>query len=138
MSFRAHREKSFFRSRVQCVPTETRSELSIGSAVKMKVRVKRVWSKNDLAKAFAIRIRVFVREQKVPAEIEIDSDDDQALHFLAYVGENAVGTARVVIHNGSAKIGRMAVLKTYRRNGIGTKLLKRTILSARKCNAKKI
>lgn len=104
----------------------------------MNARVVRVRSKNDLAEAFAIRTRVFVREQKVPEEIEIDSDDDQALHLLAYVSGKAVGTARIVIQNGSAKIGRMAVLKKYRRKRIGTKLLKRAILSARKSAATKI
>src|SRR5437870_1318733 len=104
----------------------------------MKVRVKRVSSKNELAKAFAIRLRVFVREQGVPEEIELDRDDKRALHFLAYVGDNAAGTARIVIRHGSAKIGRMAVLKNYRQGGVGKKLLKRAIGAAKRRGAQKI
>jgi predicted GNAT family N-acyltransferase len=60
------------------------------------------------------------------------------MHFLATVGTRAVGTARVVMHRGAAKIGRMAVLKSYRRRGVGTKLLRRAILAARRMSARKI
>jgi predicted GNAT family N-acyltransferase len=106
--------------------------------MKMVLRVRQVSSGKELAKAFAIRIRVFVREQKVPAEIEMDRDDERAAHFIAFSGKNAVGTARVVMRRGSAKIGRMAVLKSYRRRGVGKKLLRRAIALARRHRAQKI
>jgi predicted GNAT family N-acyltransferase len=102
------------------------------------IRVRRLASQKEIAKAFAIRMRVFVKEQGVPAEIELDSDDDRATHFLAYIGSRAVGTARVVRHHGSAKIGRMAVLKSYRGRGIGKKLLERAMEAAKKWGARKI
>src|SRR4029077_3316998 len=100
------------------------SSLRHGLAVKTAARVRQVSSRKELEKAFAIRVRVFVREQKVPEEIELDRDDERAAHFLAFSGENAVGTARVVMRGKSAKIGRMAILKSYRRRGVGKKLLK--------------
>ena len=103
-----------------------------------KVTVKRVSSEKELAQAYAIRIRVFVKEQGVPPEIELDEDDRRAMHFLATVGARAVGTARVVSHRGAAKIGRMAVLKSYRRRGVGAKLLRRAIAAARRMKARKI
>jgi predicted GNAT family N-acyltransferase len=106
--------------------------------VKSTVRVKRISSKKDLEKAFAIRIRVFVREQGVPQEIEMDRDDKRALHFLAIESRKAVGTARVVMRHGNAKIGRMAVLKNYRGRGIGTQLLKRAIVTAKEQGAQKL
>jgi predicted GNAT family N-acyltransferase len=102
------------------------------------VRVKQVFSKKELEKAFAIRMRVFGKEQGVPQEIEMDRDDKCAFHFLAFEGNKAVGTARVVMRHRNAKIGRMAVLKRYRRRGIGTKLLKRAIVTANKQGAQKI
>jgi len=105
---------------------------------KMTVRVKRVSSENDLAKALAIRLRVFVREQRVPREIEWDDDDARAIHFLALIAGKAVGTARLVMRRGGAKIGRMAVLKSYRRKGIGKKLLKRCIEAANRQGAQHI
>jgi predicted GNAT family N-acyltransferase/gamma-glutamylcyclotransferase (GGCT)/AIG2-like uncharacterized protein YtfP len=101
-------------------------------------RVKKISSRLDVEKAFAVRLRVFVKEQGVPPEIELDRDDKRASHFLATVRGRAVGTARVVIRHGGAKIGRMAVLKSYRRKGVGKTLLKRAIVNARKLGAEKI
>ena len=98
----------------------------------MILRVRRVSSQKEMAKALAIRMRVFVREQGVPEEIELDRDDRRAIHFLAFAGSRAAGTARVVLHHNSAKIGRMAVLKSYRGRGIGKKLLQRAIAMARR------
>jgi predicted GNAT family N-acyltransferase len=113
---------------------------ALGDRQKLSVtlQVRRVSSQQELTKAFAIRMRVFVREQRVPAEIELDHDDARAIHFLANSSGRAVGTARLVLRRGSAKIGRMAVLKTYRRQGVGTKLLKRAVSTARKLGATKI
>ena len=57
------------------------------TAVKPRVTVKKVSSQKELKQAFRIRIRVFVREQGVPAEIELDSDDKRAVHFVASTKE---------------------------------------------------
>jgi predicted GNAT family N-acyltransferase len=91
-----------------------------------------------MTRAFAIRMCVFVTEQGVPEEIELDRDDQRAIHFLAFAGPRAVGTARVVWHRASAKIGRMAVLKSHRGRGVGKKLLKRAIETAKKRGAKSV
>ena len=88
--------------------------------------------------ALAIRIRVFVREQQVPAEIELDNDDQRAIHFVAAVSGKVVGTARIVMKHDNAKIGRMAVVKNYRRKGVGAALLKKAILTAKKLRARRI
>lgn len=104
----------------------------------LRLRVRRIRSQKQMAEAFAIRMRVFVREQGVPREIELDRDDDRAIHFLALVGGMPVGTARVVWHRRSAKIGRMAVLKRLRRRGVGKKLLQHALATARKTGAKNI
>ena len=101
-------------------------------------RVRRVVSEKELKRAFSIRIRVFVREQGVPAAIELDEDDRRATHLLASVGGKPVGTARLVITGAKAKIGRMAVLKSYRRKGVGKALLKTAVELARKRRAKLI
>ncbi|HEY7319275.1 MAG TPA: GNAT family N-acetyltransferase [Candidatus Binatia bacterium] len=106
--------------------------------MKNTVRVKRIESRKQLAKAYRIRARVFVNEQGVPKEIELDQDDKRAVHFLAIATGKAVGTARVVLRHGNAKIGRMAVLKSFRRRGIGTKLLKRAVAFAKRHRAGQI
>ena len=112
--------------------------LFLSAGVIFNVQVTRISSKKELAKAYTIRTRVFVIEQGVPKEIEMDRDDKRAIHFLAFASGKAVGTARVVMHRGNAKIGRMAVLKAHRGRGIGTKLLRRAIVMAKKQGAQQI
>ena len=102
------------------------------------LRITKISFEADLQRAFDIRMRVFVKEQHVPREIELDRDDDRAVHFLATISGNAIGTARIVMRRGSAKIGRMAVLKSHRRKGVGKKLLKHALVCAKKLRAKKI
>src|SRR5690606_39345790 len=50
--------------------------------------VKIATSPEEKEKAFAIRHEVFVMEQNVPIEIELDEFDDEAIHFLCYNDEN--------------------------------------------------
>jgi predicted GNAT family N-acyltransferase len=103
------------------------------------IRIRPVSSDRELARAFAIRVRVFVKEQGVPEQIELDRDDRRAIHFLALTPAGAAaGTARLVRRGRSIKIGRMAVLKTQRRKGVGKKLLMRAIATAKKLGAEKI
>lgn len=106
--------------------------------VEPRVRIRKVSSPTELKEAFRIRIRVFVREQGVPAEIELDPDDQRAVHFVACNDKRAVGTARLVMRGRNAKIGRMAVLKSHRRKKIGKGLLTRAIATAKKHGARKI
>ena len=106
--------------------------------MKTVIQIKQISSDEAKAQAFAIRMRVFVREQRVPTAIELDRDDDRAIHFLATSDGRAVGTARVVSHHGSAKIGRMAVLKSYRGKGVGKKLLQRAVATAKKLGVRTI
>jgi predicted GNAT family N-acyltransferase len=102
------------------------------------MQVSRVSSKRELEEAFDIRMRVFVKEQGVPQAIELDRDDQRAIHFIAKRFGKIVGTARLVMRQGSAKIGRMAVLKSYRGKGVGTLLLKRAVATAQRLGARKI
>ena len=108
------------------------------SAMKPRITIRQISTEKELEKALRIRIRVFVREQGVPAEIELDDDDKRALHLLASIGKKPVGTARIVMSGGKAKIGRMAVLKSHRRKKVGKKLLTRAITTAKKQGARKI
>ena len=76
--------------------------------------------------AYAIRHAVFVEEQGISADLEIDDYDSIAEHALAYVDGQCVATARIYLDQqnpSKAKIGRMAVLKEFRGQGIGTALL---------------
>jgi len=80
--------------------------------------------------ASRIRFRVFVEEQGVPRDIELDEQDVRCLHAVAFDDKGvAVGTGRLLP---DGHIGRMAVLEQCRRHGIGTLLLERLIGAARR------
>ena len=68
-----------------------------------------------------LRFAVFVEEQKVPAEIELDSFDPLSVHAVAFdANGEAVGTGRLLP---DGHIGRMAVAKPARGGGVGSALL---------------
>tara|TARA_B110000003_G_scaffold275423_1_gene318000 strand:- start:620 stop:1039 length:420 start_codon:yes stop_codon:yes gene_type:complete len=68
-----------------------------------------------------IRFEVFVDEQNVPDDLEIDGLDDEAKHVLAYIDGKPIGTGRIL---SDGHIGRVAVLKKYRGLGIGNSIMK--------------
>ena len=72
---------------------------------------------------YALRREVFVVEQNVPPELEIDEYDDVATHLIASSEGSVVGTLRIVREGSVATIGRMAVARTLRHAGIGTRLM---------------
>lgn len=79
--------------------------------------------------AAPIRYAVFVDEQKVPAEIELDDWDALSLHALALDAQGRVlGTGRLLP---DGHIGRMAVLQSARGQGVGTALLRALLQAAR-------
>jgi len=78
----------------------------------------------DFEACFQIRLEVFVQEQNVPPDEERDEYEETALHFLARQEEKPVGTARVLLKPGAAKITRVAVKKSARGRGIGAALIR--------------
>ncbi|WP_067831853.1 GNAT family N-acetyltransferase [Actinomadura kijaniata] len=74
--------------------------------------------------AYDIRLRVFVAEQGVPEEIELDEHDATAAHFLAEAGGRPVGTARMLRRGGVGVLGRLAVLPEGRGSGLGAALVR--------------
>ena len=81
------------------------------------------------ARASAVRFEVFVHEQQVPIEEELDAMDAECLHALAFdaAGE-VVGTGRLLP---DGHLGRMAVLSASRGKGVGAAILLRLIEGAR-------
>ena len=74
--------------------------------------------------AYLIREQVFIQEQGVPEDMELDGLDPACKHALAYAGALCVGTGRLVnLDNHHAQIGRMAVLSAFRKRGIGKAIL---------------
>ena len=88
---------------------------------------------DELEEAFNIRRRVFVEEQAISEDIELDEYDSVSTHIIVKDGDRAIATARVQFPGkGTAKIERMAVLKDFRRRGIGRNIISFLIKEFRK------
>ena len=86
--------------------------------------VKLVEGPDEMEGALAVRRRVFVEEQGVPPEEEYDEYDEVAVHAAAISAGSVIGTGRFyLLASGEARIGRMAVDRSWRRGGIGGRLL---------------
>ena len=86
------------------------------------------WSALD-KDAKTIRFEVFVDEQKVPAELEMDDMDALCLHAVAYdAAGTPIGTGRLLP---DGHIGRMAVRKGERGTGVGGALLQTLMAQAK-------
>ena len=87
------------------------------------------WEKAE-ALAAPLRFAIFVGEQKVPAGIELDDLDAKCIHAIAFdEAGKAIGTGRLLPEG---RIGRMAVVKEWRRRGIGADLLEALVAEAQR------
>jgi predicted GNAT family N-acyltransferase len=86
-------------------------------------------NERDREALVAVREEVFVREQSVPREMELDDDDPRSVHVLAR-GDDGVpmGTGRL---SPEGKVARMAVLPTWRGRGVGSAILSTLLDEAR-------
>lgn len=84
------------------------------------MNVQLVTTKEQLEDAYSVRRTVFVHEQHVPIEIEIDQFDDEATHVVLYDdNKEPIGAARVRVLDGIGKLERICVLSTARKKGAG-------------------
>lgn len=81
--------------------------------------VKIVENQNELKDAYSVRKIVFVNEQNVPLEEEIDQYEDEATHFVMYHEGSPIGAGRFRIVDGYGKVERICVLKEARKTGAG-------------------
>jgi predicted GNAT family N-acyltransferase len=82
----------------------------------------------DISDCLALRMEVFVKEQNVPVDEEMDDMDDQSVHLIARDSDGVpVGTARVYEAGDIGKIGRVCVVKSHRGTGLGARLIEACI-----------
>ncbi|MET4083538.1 putative GNAT family N-acyltransferase [Pedobacter sp. UYP30] len=88
----------------------------------MSLQVQRVTQKEELDQVFAIRNVVFVKEQNCPPELEWEHEDDST-HFIALIDGRPVGACRWRKTDKGYKLERFAVLKEFRKHGVGRALI---------------
>lgn len=89
-----------------------------------KLEIRKAKNKSELDKVFEIRTNVFVKEQNVPLDLEIDGLDPESEHFVVYLDNNIIGCARIRKSKNFAKLERIAILKEHRNKGFGKQLTK--------------
>ncbi len=83
----------------------------------MKVVIAK--TQKEIIDNMLVRGYVFVIEQAIDWEIEYDGLDQECVLFTAYIDDKAIGAARLYKN----KIGRVATIKEYRNQGVGTALM---------------
>lgn len=96
--------------------------------MKPEFKIKTATWPDDMATLKAIRFEVFVEEQNVPAEEEIDAHDPLSIHAIAWSNGKAAACGRLLP---DGHIGRMAVLKPFRGLGVGALVLQHLMERAR-------
>ena len=88
--------------------------------------IKILESEKDRSLGFNLRTEVFVNEQDVPKELELDEKDnsEHTIHIGYFNGDELIGIARLIdIDKEVIHIGRVAIDKHHRGKGIGHKLI---------------
>ncbi|MBT2639255.1 MULTISPECIES: GNAT family N-acetyltransferase [unclassified Bacillus (in: firmicutes)] len=88
------------------------------------MEVKIVNNEQELADAFEVRKAVFIHEQNVPEEEEIDQFESDSVHFVLYDDKGkAAGAGRFRVLDGIGKVERICVLKENRKTGAGVAVM---------------
>ena len=77
----------------------------------------------QLEEAYSVRRKVFVDEQHVPEEEEIDHLESEATHFLLYYNHEPAGAGRFRVVNDYGKAERICVIKEFRGTGAGKAIM---------------
>ena len=89
----------------------------------MNTKIQLVKTEEDYKRVLTIRRTVFIEEQNVPESLEIENEDE-SFHVLALFGDMSVGTGRWRKTSEGYKLERFAVLKKFRKKGIGRDIVK--------------
>ena len=87
------------------------------------MRVIKAETDEQLKDAFSVRTNVFVEEQQVPHELEIDEFEQESAHFVLYDGSKPAGAGRFRVLDGKGKVERICVLPEYRGLGAGNRIM---------------
>ncbi len=102
---------------------------------KIDCRVEQVKWQDMESHLRRIRTIVFIEEQNVPEEMEWDECDEICTHVIVEINGAYVATGRLLE---TGQIGRMAVLKSYRQMGVGSKILKKLLFVAESMGIKTV
>ncbi len=80
---------------------------------------------SELNQAYQVRMDVFVKEQHVPVELEMDEHDKEAIHFVGYVDNTPVAASRLRFVDTYGKLERICVRAEQRGQSFGKQIILR-------------
>lgn len=87
--------------------------------------VKAITSKDEMWQALKIRETVFVAEQGIPRDVELDGRDGESLHILVYCHGLPVATGRFFMESDrEGNLSRIAILPPFRGKGLGKRIVR--------------
>jgi predicted GNAT family N-acyltransferase len=88
------------------------------------VDVREALTDVEVTAALALRSRVFCEEQGVSFEADQDGRDPEATHIVAVDGDDVIGTCRLLFRGQVARLGRLAVTRERRGDGVAAAILR--------------
>ena len=89
----------------------------------MELDIRFIQNSKDMLSCLELRRTVFIEEQNVPENEEVDGDDPACEHILLTISDIPVGAARLKYYDDFVKVQRVCVLKNYRGQGIGSNII---------------
>ena len=89
----------------------------------MVIDIKFTQNDREMLSCLSLRRTVFIEEQNVPENEEVDEDDPNCDHILLTISDDPVGAARLKYYDNFVKVQRVCVLKNYRGQGIGSNII---------------
>lgn len=87
------------------------------------MRIEVVETNDQRQQAYNVRTAVFVDEQNVPPEEELDAFDEQAIHLIGYDTDKPIAASRVRFADSYGKLERICVLKDQRGKSNGAQMI---------------
>jgi len=103
------------------------------------MEIKKAGTDKEISDAQEVRRIVFIEEQGISADLDIDGQDKLSDHFVAYSENKPIATTRIrYINKDLAKIERTAVITEFRGKGVGKQLIEKSINYLEKKGVKEI
>nr|AGF93404.1 acetyltransferase, GNAT family [uncultured organism] len=93
----------------------------------MKLEIRPVKNEEEYRQVRRIREKVFIKEQGISRDCDNDGKDEGATHLIAKLKKEPIGTVRIRNINNKAKLERISILKKYRNQGFGEKMVEEAI-----------
>ncbi len=103
-----------------------------------EIRIKWIKGTDKFKDAYSVRKDVFVIEQKIEETFEIDEYDSLSTHLIIYDNIQPVATGRIFEQGDKFVIGRICVIKEYRKKSLGTLMMQELIKKAISMGARTI